>query len=55
MNIDNARRYTQERSIALTLQRSLLPHHVSNESAVETASRYLPSGSRAGVGATGST
>jgi serine phosphatase RsbU (regulator of sigma subunit)/anti-sigma regulatory factor (Ser/Thr protein kinase) len=50
VNIDNARRYTQERSIALTLQRSLLPHHVSNESAVETASRYLPSGSRAGVG-----
>ncbi|MGP4049273.1 ATP-binding SpoIIE family protein phosphatase [Streptomyces sp. 2A115] len=54
VNIDNARRYTQERSTALTLQRSLLPHHVPDESAaetaVETASRYLPSGSRAGVG-----
>ncbi|WP_405718704.1 SpoIIE family protein phosphatase [Streptomyces sp. NBC_01537] len=50
VNIDNARRYTQERSTALTLQRSLLPQHVSQESAVETASRYLPSGSRAGVG-----
>lgn len=50
VNIDNARRYTQERSTALTLQRSLLPHHVADESAVETASRYLPSGSRAGVG-----
>ncbi|MEU5340447.1 SpoIIE family protein phosphatase [Streptomyces sp. NPDC020766] len=50
VNIDNARRYTQERSTALTLQRSLLQHHVPEESAVETASRYLPSGSRAGVG-----
>ncbi|WP_329333747.1 SpoIIE family protein phosphatase [Streptomyces sp. NBC_01352] len=50
MNIDNARRYTQERSTALTLQRSLLQHHVPEESSVETASRYLPSGSRAGVG-----
>jgi serine phosphatase RsbU (regulator of sigma subunit)/anti-sigma regulatory factor (Ser/Thr protein kinase) len=50
VNIDNARRYTQERATALTLQRSLLPHHVPDESAVETASRYLPSGSRAGVG-----
>ncbi|MFD3499452.1 SpoIIE family protein phosphatase [Streptomyces sp. NPDC058678] len=50
VNIDNARRYTQERSTALTLQRSLLPHHAPDESAVETASRYLPSGSRAGVG-----
>ncbi|MCO6008109.1 SpoIIE family protein phosphatase [Actinoallomurus purpureus] len=50
VNIDNARRYTQERSTALTLQRSLLPQHVPEASAVETASRYLPSGSRAGVG-----
>ncbi|MET9462390.1 SpoIIE family protein phosphatase [Streptomyces canus] len=50
VNIDNARRYTQERSTALTLQRSLLPQHVPEESAVETAARYLPSGSRAGVG-----
>ncbi|MEU2926921.1 SpoIIE family protein phosphatase [Streptomyces sp. NPDC007251] len=50
VNIDNARRYTQERSAALTLQRSLLPQHVPDESAVETATRYLPSGSRGGVG-----
>lgn len=50
VNIDNACRYTQERSTALTLQRSLLPQHVTEESVVETASRYLPSGSRAGVG-----
>ncbi|MDX5567852.1 SpoIIE family protein phosphatase [Streptomyces sp. ID05-04B] len=50
VNIDNARRYTQERSTALTLQRSLLPHHMPQDTSVETASRYLPSGSRAGVG-----
>ncbi len=50
VNIDNARRYTQERSTALTLQHSLLPQNVPEESAVETATRYLPSGSRAGVG-----
>lgn len=50
VNIDNARRYTQERSTALTLQRSLLPQLVPEDSAVESASRYLPSGSRAGVG-----
>jgi serine phosphatase RsbU (regulator of sigma subunit)/anti-sigma regulatory factor (Ser/Thr protein kinase) len=50
VSIDNARRYTQERSTALTLQRSLLPQRAEAQSAVETASRYLPSGSRAGVG-----
>ncbi|MFC9279843.1 SpoIIE family protein phosphatase [Streptomyces collinus] len=48
--IDNARRYSQERFTALTLQRSLLPQRSVDHSAVETASRYLPSGSRAGVG-----
>ncbi|MGW0949445.1 ATP-binding SpoIIE family protein phosphatase [Streptomyces sp. NPDC002623] len=48
--IDNARQYMQERSTALTLQRSLLPHHIPEQLAVETASRYLPCGSRAGVG-----
>ncbi|MER7183940.1 SpoIIE family protein phosphatase [Streptomyces hyaluromycini] len=50
VSIDNARRYTHERSTALTLQRSLLPQHVPAQPAVETASRYLPCGSRAGVG-----
>ncbi|WP_333776801.1 ATP-binding SpoIIE family protein phosphatase [Streptomyces sp. IBSBF 3136] len=48
--IDNARRYSQERFTALTLQRSLLPQRAVDHAAVETASRYLPSGSRAGVG-----
>ncbi|WP_327420484.1 SpoIIE family protein phosphatase [Streptomyces sp. NBC_01230] len=50
VSIDNARRYTHERSTALTLQRSLLPQHAVEQSAVVAATRYLPSGSRAGVG-----
>ncbi|GHB32536.1 hypothetical protein GCM10010377_23670 [Streptomyces viridiviolaceus] len=50
VNIDNARRYTHERTTALTLQRSLLPQRPVDHSAVDTAARYLPSGSRAGVG-----
>ncbi|MEV6200310.1 SpoIIE family protein phosphatase [Streptomyces sp. NPDC051771] len=50
VSIDNARRYTQERSTALALQRTLLPRHTVEQPAVETASRYLPAGSRAGVG-----
>ncbi|WP_406109747.1 SpoIIE family protein phosphatase [Streptomyces sp. NBC_01003] len=48
--IDNARRYTHEHVTALTLQRSLLPQRPAAQSAVEAASRYLPSGSHAGVG-----
>ncbi|MGW0814472.1 ATP-binding SpoIIE family protein phosphatase [Streptomyces viridiviolaceus] len=50
VSIDNARRYTHEHSTALTLQRTLLPRNTVKQSAVETASRYLPAGSRAGVG-----
>ncbi|MEU3447498.1 SpoIIE family protein phosphatase [Streptomyces thermolilacinus] len=50
VSIDNARRYTHERSTALALQRALLPRDMVEQPAVETASRYLPAGSRAGVG-----
>ncbi|MFL9683518.1 MULTISPECIES: SpoIIE family protein phosphatase [Streptomyces] len=50
VSIDNARRYTHERSTALALQRTLLPRNTVEHPAVETASRYLPAGSRAGVG-----
>lgn len=50
VSIDNARRYTHERSTALALQQTLLPRNTVRHSAVETASRYLPAGSRAGVG-----
>ncbi|WP_327316599.1 SpoIIE family protein phosphatase [Streptomyces sp. NBC_01235] len=48
--IDNARRYTRERATAVTLQRSLLPQRLPEQLAVEVAYRYLPAGSRAGVG-----
>ncbi|MER6997723.1 SpoIIE family protein phosphatase [Streptomyces sp. NPDC000410] len=40
--IDNARRYTRERTTALALQRSLLPQRMPVLGAVEAASRYLP-------------
>ena len=48
--VDNARRYTRERGTALALQESLLPRGPSRQSAVDVASRYLPTDSRAGVG-----
>ncbi|MEU1444008.1 ATP-binding SpoIIE family protein phosphatase [Streptomyces mirabilis] len=48
--LDNARRFTHERGIALTLQRSLLPRGPTVHPAVETASRYVPAGGSAGVG-----
>ncbi|WP_232247403.1 SpoIIE family protein phosphatase [Kitasatospora azatica] len=48
--IDNARRYTGERTTALALQHSLLPQELSEQVAVEVAGRYLPADSRAGVG-----
>ncbi|MFF8842726.1 SpoIIE family protein phosphatase [Streptomyces sp. NPDC015127] len=48
--VDNARRYTRERTTALALQRSLLPQSVAGQAAVEFASRYLPALSQAGVG-----
>jgi serine phosphatase RsbU (regulator of sigma subunit)/anti-sigma regulatory factor (Ser/Thr protein kinase) len=48
--VDNARRYTREHTTALTLQRSLLPHGLPSQPAVEVASRYLPAGTRAGMG-----
>ena len=48
--VDNARRYTRERSTALALQRHLLPQRVPRQSAVEVASRYLPARTQTGVG-----
>ncbi|MBO4252746.1 ATP-binding SpoIIE family protein phosphatase [Streptomyces griseorubiginosus] len=50
VGVDNARRYTRERTNALTLQRSLLPRDLPRQAAVEVAYRYLPAGSGAGVG-----
>ncbi|MGW6917075.1 SpoIIE family protein phosphatase [Kitasatospora sp. NPDC054939] len=46
--IDNARRYTREHAMAVTLQHSLLPRSLPEQSALEVAHRYLPA--QAGVG-----
>ncbi|WP_328324045.1 MULTISPECIES: SpoIIE family protein phosphatase [unclassified Streptomyces] len=46
--VDNARRFTREHALAVTLQRSLLPRGPSGQTAVEVAHRYLPA--QAGVG-----
>ncbi|MFD7453819.1 SpoIIE family protein phosphatase [Kitasatospora sp. NPDC059827] len=48
--LDNARRYTREHTLALTLQRSLLPQRLPEHGAIEVASGYLPAGAGAGVG-----
>ncbi|MEU1269352.1 SpoIIE family protein phosphatase [Streptomyces sp. NPDC005799] len=48
VSIDNARRYTREHSMAVTLQRSLLPRRLPEQSALDIAYRYLPA--QAGVG-----
>ncbi len=48
--IDNARRYSRERTTALTLQRSLLPQGLPVQEAVDVASRYLPGGTGTEVG-----
>ncbi|MFJ3906388.1 SpoIIE family protein phosphatase [Streptomyces sp. NPDC090025] len=46
--IDNARRFTREHSMAVALQRSLLPRVLPEQSAMRVAYRYLPA--TAGVG-----
>ncbi|MFF0214182.1 SpoIIE family protein phosphatase [Streptomyces vinaceus] len=48
VGIDNARRYTREHALAVTLQRSLLPRDLPEQSAVEVAHYYLPA--QSGVG-----
>ncbi|MBT2403242.1 SpoIIE family protein phosphatase [Streptomyces sp. ISL-87] len=48
VTIDNARRYTREHALAVTLQRSLLPQELPEQSAVEVAHYYLPA--QSGVG-----
>ncbi|WP_328770263.1 SpoIIE family protein phosphatase [Streptomyces sp. NBC_00286] len=51
VSIDNARRYTREHDMAVTLQRSLLPRALPDQSALEVAYRYLPAqAARGGVG-----
>ncbi|MGW0884774.1 SpoIIE family protein phosphatase [Streptomyces sp. NPDC002671] len=46
--IDNARRYSREHALAVTLQRSLLPQDLPEQDALEIATRYLPA--QSGVG-----
>jgi serine phosphatase RsbU (regulator of sigma subunit)/PAS domain-containing protein/anti-sigma regulatory factor (Ser/Thr protein kinase) len=49
LGIDNARRYTRERSAAIALQRSLLPQANVTTSAAEAAGSYRPAGGGDGV------
>ncbi|MFG2210229.1 SpoIIE family protein phosphatase [Streptomyces sp. NPDC048638] len=51
VSVDNARRYTREHAMAVTLQRSLLPRGLPEQNAVEAAYRYLPA--QAGLGGVG--
>ncbi|MFJ8636215.1 SpoIIE family protein phosphatase [Streptomyces sp. NPDC093568] len=48
--VDNARRYTRERDAALVLQRSLLPHRLPDQDAVEVAACYRPADELTGLG-----
>ncbi|NUK12720.1 SpoIIE family protein phosphatase, partial [Streptomyces lunaelactis] len=48
VSIDNARRYTREHAMAVTLQRSLLPQALPDQSAVDVAHYYQPA--QSGVG-----
>ncbi|WP_406336069.1 SpoIIE family protein phosphatase [Streptomyces sp. NBC_00203] len=50
VSIHHARRHTREHTTTMTLQRSLLPHTLPVQGALDIATRYLPAGSRAGVG-----
>ncbi|MEV5969816.1 SpoIIE family protein phosphatase [Streptomyces sp. NPDC051921] len=51
VGVDNARRYTREHAMAVTLQRSLLPRALPEQTAVDVAHRYLPA--QAGAGGVG--
>lgn len=46
--VDNARRYTREHEMAVTLQRSLLPRGLPEQDALDVAYRYMPA--QEGVG-----
>jgi serine phosphatase RsbU (regulator of sigma subunit)/anti-sigma regulatory factor (Ser/Thr protein kinase) len=45
VNVENAQRYTRQRTTALTLRHSLLSNDLRRPTTVEVASRYLPSDS----------
>ncbi|MGW0392077.1 SpoIIE family protein phosphatase [Streptomyces sp. NPDC003042] len=50
VSIHNTRRHAREHTSTMTLQRSLLPQTLPDQTALEIAARYLPAGSEAGVG-----
>ncbi|UYQ60272.1 SpoIIE family protein phosphatase/ATP-binding protein [Streptomyces peucetius] len=51
VSVDNARRYSREHTMAVTLQRSLLPRMLPEQSALDVAYRYRPA--LAGLGGLG--
>ncbi|MFI1112081.1 MULTISPECIES: SpoIIE family protein phosphatase [Streptomyces] len=51
VSIDNARRYSREHTMAVTLQRSLLPRTLPAQDALDVAYRYRPA--QAGLGGLG--
>jgi serine phosphatase RsbU (regulator of sigma subunit)/thioredoxin reductase/anti-sigma regulatory factor (Ser/Thr protein kinase) len=48
--LDNARRYTDEHTTAITLQRSLLPQHIPQVAGLDIAYRYQPASQTVEVG-----
>jgi serine phosphatase RsbU (regulator of sigma subunit)/PAS domain-containing protein/anti-sigma regulatory factor (Ser/Thr protein kinase) len=48
--LHRVRRYSWARTTTMALQRSLLPHKLPEQAALEIATRYLPAATRAGVG-----
>ncbi|MEU6593174.1 SpoIIE family protein phosphatase [Streptomyces sp. NPDC046881] len=48
--IEQAHGYPRSRTTTMALQRSLLPHTLPEQGALEIATRYLPAATRAGVG-----
>ncbi|MEU5400422.1 SpoIIE family protein phosphatase [Streptomyces sp. NPDC005963] len=51
VSVDNARRYSREHTMAVTLQRSLLPRGLPEQDALDVAFRYRPA--QAGLGGLG--
>ncbi|WP_190123627.1 SpoIIE family protein phosphatase [Streptomyces inusitatus] len=51
VSVDNARRYDREHTMAVTLQRSLLPRGLPEQTALDMAYRYRPA--QAGLGGSG--
>ncbi|MCM2387003.1 SpoIIE family protein phosphatase [Streptomyces albipurpureus] len=51
VSVDNARRYSREHTMAVTLQRSLLPRGLPEQHAIDVAYRYRPA--QAGLGGLG--